>query len=266
MSAVIKGTSAVQLVRQEYRYDPQIDGTVLESEYHGSTKSALGFFGRSKGAGNNVSVSLDNGTGRVVIQRPVGTAKEENQYTERYEVAIEFLEKEIWQNTEIAQEARRYNALIDSSASAEDMYYREACEEIATKKLKFTINPIDYPLAEKVIRYLRDGVTGWETEYVVVKRSRRIPREQSLVNTSIATVGEGKYIYTTAQLGLPDDIAFSVPDSSSLTPISSDYVWGWRRRPSTSTIEGMFIDQNSEFILSQWSTLFYTVSQDNASW
>jgi len=101
---------------------------------------------------------------------------------------------------------------------------------------------------------------------VVVKRSRRIPRQSSLVNTSIATVGEGKYIYTTSQLGLPDDIAFSVPDRSALTPISSDYVWGWRRRPSTSTIEGMFIDQNSEFILSQWSTLFYTVSQDNASW
>lgn len=263
MSAIIKGTAAVQLVRQEYRYDPQVNGTVFESEYHGSTKSALGFFGRNKGTGNNVSVSLDNGTGRVVIQRAVGTDGEQTQTTERYEVAIEFLEKDIWQNTQIAQEARRYNELIDLSGSAEDLYYREACEEIAVKKLQFTINPTDYPLAAQVVRYLRDGVTGWETEYVVVKRSRKIARSSS---PQIATVGEGKYIYSTAQLGLPNDIAFSVPDSSTLTPISSDYVWGWRRRPSTSTIEGMFIDQNSEFILSQWSTLFYTVSQDNASW
>ena len=270
MSAIVKGTASTQLVRQELRYDAQSDNVTIENEYHGSVRSALGMFARQRGYGNNVTATIDGGTGRVVIQTPTAgedAGEEGVQYTERYEVKIEFLEKEIWQVPNIAMEARRYNSVIDATGSESDPYYREAIEQAAVNKLTFTIDPVVYPYAAQVIRYVRDGVTGWETEYVVVSRSRRIPRASYVgQSTAIATIGEGQYVYTTNQLQLPYDVSFRVPDSTSLTPISSDYIWGWRRRPSTSTIEGQFIDQTSEFILSQWSSLFYTQSSSDAAW
>lgn len=259
--AIVKGSKAIQLVRQEYRYDPQQQASIVEREYQGSTASALGLYSKTSGGNTNVSVQLDGGVGRVVTQNPVYVTKNE-EFTERYEVVTEFVEKDIWQIPAVAQEAREYNEFVDDNGSADDPYYREAAEQIATNKLALSISPASYPLFQQVVRYLRDGVTGYELEYVVIKRSRRIPRGSA----QVASIGDGLVYYTTSQLLLPDDVAFSVPDSTSLTPISSDYAWGWRRRPSQSVVEGMYIDQSSEFILSQWSTLAYSPSSTEAAW
>jgi hypothetical protein len=259
--AIVKGSKAIQLVRQEYRYDPQQQASIVEREYQGSTASALGLYSKTSGGNTNVSVQLDGGIGRVVTQVPTFVTVNQ-EYTERYEVVTEFVEKDIWQIPAVAQEARSYNAFVDNSGQIDDPYYREVAEQVAANKLAVTIIPADYPLFAKVVRYLRDGVTGYELEYVVIKRSRRIPRGSG----TVASIGDGLVYYTTAQLLLPDDVAFSVPNSTSLTPISSDYAWGWRRRPSQSVVEGMYVEQSSEFILSQWLTLAYSASSTEAAW
>lgn len=258
--AIVKGSKAIQLVRQEYRYDPQQQASIVEREYQGSTASALGLYSKTSGGNTNVSVQLDGGVGRVVTQNPVYVTKNE-EFTERYEVVTEFVEKDIWQIPAVAQEARIHDAAVDAGGVDGDYYYRELAEYYATKKTT-GLNAGTYPLFAKVVRYLRDGVTGYELEYVVIKRSRRIPRGSA----QVASIGDGLVYYTTAQLLLPDDVAFSVPNSTSLTPISSDYAWGWRRRPSQSVVEGMYVEQSSEFILSQWSTLAYTPSSAEAAW
>lgn len=259
--AIVKGSKAIQLVRQEYRFDPQQQTNVIEREYQGSTASALGLYTKSVGGIDNVSVQLDGGVGRVVTQSPASIGKNAEEYTERYEVVTEFVEKDIWQIPAVAQEARIHDAAVDAGGVDGDYYYRELAEYYATKKTA-GLNAATYPLFAQVVRYLRDGVTGYELEYVVIKRSRRIPRGFS----RIVSIGDGLVYYTTAQLGLPDDVAFSVPDSTALTPISSDYAWGWRRRPSQSVIDGMYIEQSSEFILSQWSTLAYQPAGGSAGW
>jgi hypothetical protein len=258
--AIVKGSKAIQLVRQEYRYDPQQQASIVEREYQGSTASALGLYSKTSGGNTNVSVQLDGGVGRVVTQNPVYVTKNE-EFTERYEVVTEFVEKDIFQIPAVAQEAREYNDSVDANGAEDDPYYREAAEQVATNKLTLTgINQWTY--FNQVVRYLRDGVTGYELEYVVIKRSRRIPRGSG----TVASIGDGLVYYTTAQLVLPEDVAFSVPNSTSLTPISSDYAWGWRRRPSQSVVEGMYVEQSSEFILSQWSTLAYSPSSTEAAW
>lgn len=258
--AIVKGSKAIQLVRQEYRYDPQQQASIVEREYQGSTASALGLYSKTSGGNTNVSVQLDGGIGRVVTQVPTFVTVNQ-EYTERYEVVTEFVEKDIFQIPAVAQEAREYNDSVDAGGAEDDPYYREAAEQVATNKLTLTgINQWTY--FNQVVRYLRDGVTGYELEYVVIKRSRRIPRGSG----TVASIGDGLVYYTTAQLLLPDDVAFSVPNSTSLTPISSDYAWGWRRRPSQSVVEGMYVEQSSEFILSQWSTLAYSASSTEAAW
>lgn len=259
--AIVKGSKAIQLVRQEYRYDPQQQTNVIEREYQGSTLSALGFYTKTAGGVNNVSVQLDGGVGRVVMQSPVAGGKSGEEVTERYEVVTEFVEKDIFQIPAVAQEARAYDLTVDSAGEESAPYYRQLAEDCASNKSN-VLNPAVYPFFGQVLRYLRDGVTGYELEYVVIKRTRRIPRGSA----QVASIGDGLVYYTTAQLLLPDDVAFSVPDSTGLTPISSDYAWGWRRRPSQSVVEGMYIDQSSEFILSQWSTLAYSPSSSEAAW
>lgn len=258
--AIVKGSKAIQLVRQEYRYDPQQQASIVEREYQGSTASALGLYSKTSGGNTNVSVQLDGGIGRVVTQVPTFVTVNQ-EYTERYEVVTEFVEKDIFQIPAVAQEAREYNDIVDASGATDDPYYRELAELVAANKVSGA-NPAGFDLFPQVVRYLRDGVTGYELEYVVIKRSRRIPRGSG----TVASIGDGLVYYTTAQLVLPEDVAFSVPDSTSLTPISSDYAWGWRRRPSQSVVEGMYVEQSSEFILSQWSTLAYSPSSTEAAW
>lgn len=260
--AIVKGSRAVQLIRQDYRYDSQSGAASIEREYHGSVQSAMGFFGRFWGGKDNVSAQIEGGTGRVIVQTPVENVATEQEFSERYEVSVEFVEKEIWQNPAVAAEARRYDDFVETNGQADDPYYRELAEDLARRKVLASVNVVDYPILAQVVRYLRDAVTGYELEYIVIKRTRKISRNGGRV----ASVGDGLMVYSTDQLQLPRDIAFSVPNSSMQTPISSDYFWGWRRRPSTSSVDGLYIEQSSEFILAQWASLFYTQSTVNASW
>lgn len=259
--AIVKGANAVQLVRKEYRYDSQQEVNLLEEEYHGSTASAIGLYTKLAGGARNVSVQLDNGIGRVVTQTPVSISKTQDVYSERYELVTEFVEKEIWQIPAVAQEARRYDSTVDATGEPEAPYYRELAETCAASKTD-VLDASQYPLFAKVIRYIRDAVNGYELEYIVIRRSRRVPRGIR----RLVSAGDGLFYYTTSQLVLPDDVFFSVPDTTSLTPISADYAWGWRRRPSQSVIDGLYVEQSSEFILSQWSTIAYSPSTQDASW
>lgn len=248
----------ISLVREEYRYDANTNAIQSEQEYHGTRRAAIGEFVRQSGGVNNVTYQTEGAIGRVVVTTAIADSAE---YTERYEVLTEFVEKDIFQIPAVALEAKLYDAAVDATGTEGDPYYREAAEQVAANKKGFTVNPTSYPLFQNVVRYLRDGAAGYEVEYVVIRRSRRIPRGSAVV----ASIGDGLNIYSTAQLGLPSDVAFAVPDSSALESVP-DYLWGWRRRPSNSTVEGTFLEQSSEFILAQWSTLAYTPASGGADW
>lgn len=252
---------ALSLVRREYRYDANTNAIQAEEEYQGTVRSAAGEFVKRTGGADNVVYQNEGGIGRVVVTSAIQDIPAGQEYSERYEVLTEFVEKDIFQIPEVALEAKDYDSKVDATGTEGDPYYREAAEQAATNKLALPVDANAYPLFQSVVRYLRDGTSGYEVEYVVIRRSRRIPRGSDIV----ASIGDGLNIYTTAQLGLPPDVAFAVPDSSALEPVP-DYIWGWRRRPGNSTVEGTFLEQSSEFILAQWSTLAYTQASGGAAW
>lgn len=249
---------ALSKVREEFRYDASTNALQKEEEYQGTKRAAIGEFLRLSNGANNVTYQNDGAIGRVVVTTAI---QDDVEYTERYEVLTEFVERDIFQIPEVAIEAKQYDEAIDAAGNDGDPYYREAAEQAASNKLTFSVDPSSFPLFSNVVRYLRDGVNGYEVEYVVIRRSRRIPRGSAIV----AAIGDGLYIYSTDQLNLPSDVAFAVPDTASF-PEVPDYIWGWRRRPGNSTVEGTFLEQSSEFILSQWSTLAYKQATGGAAW
>lgn len=253
----VKGQSSLVLSGREWRYDPTTRTTWLDEIYGGSYNAVLGGFRQNQGRNNAITARTEDGEHKLIVSIPKGSI--DGAVPERYEIVSEFVEKEIWSSPAVIAEAAAFDAANTASG---DRKYRKLAEDTAEENDPVSVQAATYPLFASVVRHLKNGVTGYEIEYLVMRRSRRIARGGS----ETASIGDGLFVYTTAQLLMPSDIEFSVPDSSTLTPSSADYFWGWRRRPSTSVIEGFFVDQTSEFILSEWSTLHYTPSSVNAAW
>ncbi len=262
---IIKGRNSLVYSRSELRWDPQTR-TAWEDKFYGGSVSAVrgAFFTEQQRGTNNQAVArLSEGSGELVLSRPLGNSADD-WTPDRYEIVTEFVEKEIWSSPDVVAEAAAFDATISSG----DKTYRKLAEDTAQEIDPVSVSAVTYPLFAKVVRHLKNGVTGFEREYVVLRRSRRIQRQlNSRGNPNpVASIGDGLLVYSTAQLLLPADVNFSVPDTSTLTASSSDYFWGWRRRPSQSVIEGLFVDQTSEFILSEWSTIHYEQSTVDAAW
>lgn len=266
---VLKGTNSLVYSRTEYRYDPATRSRWADEIYTGSKAAAIGGFNSSSSGNNQVAASVEDGHGTLTISRPL-TDPNEDFVPDRYEVMHEFVEKELWSIPGVIAEAALYDATV---SVGEAPTYRKRAEEAAEAFDNGTgIEAATYPLWHKIVRYLKNGVTGWESEYVVLRRSRRVSRAQG--NRGVdnrTTIGDSLSVYSTAQLDLPSDVLFTVPDSVAFNNSMSDaeledYFWGWRRRPSTSVFEGIHADQTNEFIFSQWMNMRYTPATSNAAW
>ena len=264
-SPVVKGKSGPVLVGTRYITDPGTGDRMFEWEYAGSALAIQGFTNSQSFKNENIDIRLENGMGRAYI-RAANSNKGNADLVYRYEISTETLETEIWSHPSVIAEAAAYNLAVASQNGART--YRQLAEDVA-ESVDTTVNvsAATYPNWQTVVEMLRDGVTGWEKEYIVFRRTRRIP--SNFVTTPsqlVANLGATSLIYSTAQLGLPAGLSFAVPDSDSLSPSSSLYTWGWRRRPSNITFDGSWIEQVGEFLLAEWATLFYTESASAASW
>ena len=252
-SPVIKGNPGPWIVAQRYYYDPGSGDSGIEYEYEG-TIQAIKLLGSASIANRKAhQIHTEGGMGRATIRYANSNAISASIV--RYEVGLEVLEQDIWTHPTIIAEAAAYNLAVASIDGART--YRQLAEDVA-ESVDTTVNvsALTYPNWQTVVELLRDGVTGWEKEYIVLKRNRRVP---SYPDNAPHRVGlpTAQYVYSTLQLGVPAVVAFNLPDSNTLTPSSANYAWGWRRRPSQSVYDGDWIEQSSEFILAEWSTLLY---------
>jgi len=259
MSYKVKGHPGPHLQNRRFTFDATTGTYFLERTWAGSAKAIEGQSGQFRVQGiSHEAMIEDRGNGFSFDRQPLNK-EEDLEASVRYEIASEFIEQDIFRHKTVSDDADSFDASLGDG----DVTYRKFCEDAVTDH---NVGLTAGTVKARVVTHLRKGVPGFEREYIVLRRSRRVGF-YGKNPLPVASILDGRFIYTTEQLGIPDAVAFSLPDLGSL-PISDwdDVAWGWRRRPSSIVYTGDTIEQASEFILAEWSLLLYEPANGPAGW
>ena len=268
MSYKLKGSPGPTQSARMVEYDQQTGDYSESADWEGSQQAIDSLVNALSRTLTSYRTQIRDGHGVATIRSPL--FKIAAQPAIRYEVFTELVQKEIWEHPLIIAASDAYDALAD--VTGDDPSFQTLCEEYQDQKT-YTFPAAIADIGNKVVSMLKNGITGWDAEYITVRRIRRVPNiGLKSPPTHIATVGQDSgFIYSTAQLGLDPAIAFIVPDSSTLSSShgsgrTSYSMWGWRRRPTQVIYESDWIEQSGEFELAEWSTTLYEAATGDAEW
>lgn len=250
--ATIRGKPGPHITQTGVAYNPETGITTQDVEYSGSNLAISGLAITFANRNREHRGDYEGGLARLTVSTPVQSAPT----LDKYEILWEMEQREIWSNPTVMAAAKAYD---DALVNVGDQTFRDIAEQAVEGKIGLTPTGV----MAQVIANLRAGYTGYEQEFIVLRRTRTLPPDEiSPMNLSAASL-----IYTGAQLLLPADVLFVLPNPAVLyNPDPDNFLWGWRRRPSSCTIQGQSAEQTSEFLLAMWSLLDYAAATENADW
>ncbi len=256
MSARWKGYGGVTLVSREPAFEAESGVEVEDRFYAGSQSAIFGLGVTLKAQGISFRINKIDGpvyglSARIPINEPT------QEVLDRYEITTEAQEKSIFELPGVMAEI----AAFDDIAAEGSTTYRERAELAVGKAPGASV--ITSPLFLSVVRHLKSGVTGYQIDFVCLRRFRQVDLSYAYAGGQI-TLDTGFYIYTTNQLQLPAGVAFNLPATPAAP--SSDYQWGWRKRGQRVEIVGNYAEQTVELVFAPWSLLAYTTSGGNLAW
>lgn len=257
MSAKWKGTLQIVLVSDEPFYDPSSGLQYTDRIWAGKEEAIKGFANDLEEEGIGYQISASPPIFMISARIPISDATID--IPDRYEISTEAQDKSIFELPGVVEEIIRYDASIAETAET----YKSRAERFVDKGLTYVFDDINFPLFGKVVRHLRNGVTGFQTDYVVLRRMRQIDLSYGYSGGRM-NLSDGLLIFTTAQLNLPSEVGFVVP--STPTDPSADYAWGWKVRGQRVELVGNYMEQVVELVFAPWSTLAYELSSSNLSW
>jgi len=174
-----------------------------------------------------------------------------NDFQTEWTTGTEVVEKDIFQLPAVIAAAEA-QLDPDTSKPGAIAYFRKIMEEGIAEGTAYAdvdVAPANSD-AQKLYTELQRGVTGWETEYQTVTRTRRAWRRAPF-NRQIFTV---KKLYLTAELGLPSTIAFAF-QADPEDP--SQALWSWRLRDQEFRLIGDKQEEIITWAYAPWSTFVY---------
>lgn len=247
MPALFKGQQ-LAIVRDEAVIDPQ-NGKGREIEWNGE-KNAI--YGVAAGLGTSARVRItQNGPLHVLVatfQNLQDGAPE--VATDRWTVRTEVLEKDGFLHPAVNADMEAYNAQVGL------IEYRKELEGAVSEGRALISGVAARPIAVQMVRELSRGATHFEDEYIVLRRVRTI----SAAYTTKMTLFGSRLIYASGQLPVPGNVLFSLPSFPANPPQAQ---WGWRLRTQESEFVGNKVEQQYEFVLAAWSTLYYSTAGGN---
>lgn len=163
--------------------------------------------------------------------------------------------------TEVVQ-----NDLFQLPKVQKEMVNWDAAHKLGDYRLKIEDLKTDLPVMMAALPYayyvrfeLLRGMAHYDDEMLVLKRTRTInPLLDDLMKLGLKM---NRMVYTTKQLGLPDDVLVVIPDPPEDLPFAK---WGWRLRTQqteyTYTRGIIRVEQVTDFIFASWSSLVYEMS------
>lgn len=265
MSFTVVGYPGATLVQNAPQYNAEAKIYSYVREYQGTEEAIRGLETNLVAAGRSYRTSHQGPIWSLFFEEPVEDLQED---VDRWEISTESTEKSIFELPSMIAVAADYDAGI---ADGEDTF-RQAAEKAAqAKNSTFLTAFIDSTLPDTLIHHLKAGVTGWQVDLVVMRRTRRV-QSYTAQNLRI-TLDTGLLIYSTAQLGLPATVAFAVPATPASvyvtiagTPNTELFRWGWRKRSQRVEIIGEWTEQTVELLFAPWSLTEYTISSTALAW
>jgi hypothetical protein len=259
----VKGQGSPVFQGSQYRYDPSEGVYIRETQWAGSEKSIASLSSKYAATRIGHTAEVQNGVGHLTSRAPL--AEVTNQVEERYELVSEFIEKDGFSHPTVSASAFAWDDTITTTGIKS---FRKYVEDEVEEHQSIPFGGPALVVLNRMVKHLRNGLTGYERENIIIRRYRKAPGNNPLGWQ--ASILDGKYIYTTAQLGLPSDVAWQLPDitDGNLFPVSiaGELKWGWRRRPTTNVWAREYIEQSSEFVLAEWSLLYYEEATGFAGW
>lgn len=251
MSAIFKGLAGYTLVAEEPGFDAESGSKWFDRTWAGSQAGIFGLANELE-AQNIAYQTYQNGPVFTLSARVAWTNPDEVE-PDRYEITTESADKSIFEFPDVITDAETFDAALATGA----LTYRKRAEDAVNED---DVGPT--VLFGTVVRHLKAGVTGWQVDFLTLRRFRRLNLEYAY-GAGKFSLDDGSYIFTTAQLNLPSNVAFSLPVTPDGT---TDFSWGWRKRGQRVEIIGNQAEQTVELVFAPWSTLFYTNATGNLSW
>lgn len=258
MSAIFKGYQGVTLVSDEPYFDPESGIEYRDQTFAGSKVAIFGLATLLR-AQNRSYHTANSGPVYSLTTRINFTDTGAIDLLDRYEISTESFTKSIFEHQEVIAESEEYDGLLSEGQKT----FKQWAEESAETKIAVEQTSQSWPVQTQVIRHLRNGVTGFEFDAVSLRRYRRIDLTYAYAAGKV-NLSDSQVVFTTPQLNLPSNVAFSVP-STPVDP-SLDYRWGWKIRGQRVEIVGSDAEQTFELLFAPWSNLLYADSGGNLDW
>lgn len=252
MSAITKGKQSATLIKSEPVFDADAQTYAFDVTYMGNQAAILGLEAGFQDEGFSYEIQQDGGVfylhGRVPQSDPV----------DHYEIFTESTEQSLFQQPHVAEVAKAY----DDSIAVGAQTWRSLTEEAVTTKSLHGATP--FTVEYDVVNALRNGVTGFQVDFITLRRVRRVKRLFAYASTGKLNLDIGLFIYQTDHLGVPADVAFVLPTVT--LPVTDQYLWGWRRRNQSVEYVGQWIEQKIELTFAPWSLIPYQATTDFLNW
>lgn len=264
---IIKGKQGVTLQSEEPGFDSETGVRFIERTWMGSKAAVLSFGNLLEQ--DRVAYRITNQGAVHFISAKVPLNDPTQEDLDRYEISTEADQLPIFAHPYVVAAA----ALYDDPALLADGQptFIAAAKDAADAQVTLSGAPFVPPVSAgnyltvfaAVVRHLRNDVSGFSNDYLVLRRFRKIDITYGYAAGKF-NLADSSMIYSTAQLNLPAEIAFQLPDAPAVG--SSDYAWGWKRRSQRVEIIGNFIEQTVELVFAPWSTLLYAPASGNLDW
>lgn len=251
MSAVFKGRQSPSLISEEPAFDAESGTTQFDQTFAGS-KAAI-FAMAAQFEDDNISYQVSNSGPVYIITARVPQNSPANP--DRYEIFTESQDNSIFEHPIVLADAETFDATIAGSGA--DSYRKRAEDAVEVEDIGPTST------WQQVVRHLKAGVTGFQVDFLVLRRFRQIDLNYAS-GAGVFNLSSGSFIYSTAQLNLPASVTFSLP-ATPASP-SADYDWGWRMRGQRVDLVGIYAEQTIELVFAPWSNLLYEVSAGALNW
>jgi hypothetical protein len=265
MSANFKGRQNASLISEEPVFDAETGAHQFDQTFAGSKGIIFALARGFKEDGISYRVSNNGPIYSITARVPQNDPVLENP--DRYEIYTESEDLSIFKLPVVVQSAEEW----DTGPGVLLSSFRKLAEDAADDNTGYSlasgsISAGTQNTFQAVIRHLRAGVTGYEENNIVLSRFRQI--DQSFANAGGKfNLKAGRLVYTTAQLNLPSDVAFSLSDlPSGQSGLPEDYRWGWRLRAQRVEKTGSMTEQTIQLSFAAWSTLAYDDATSNLNW
>ena len=248
-----KGTKGPILVREDVEFSTETGRRIVKT-FRGEKLRIFGMTPTFERDGVAYRITREGESPIYSLTAVFQDADNSNYQNVQWSLTTETLQKSIFDFPAISTELETASNPVDLKRAI--LNARDEGSETIIDENGGEYTEASFPESYKALRLMLRGVEYYEDEYLVLRRRRVF---SSLRRGSPMRLDVTKKIFANSELGVPTNLAFTLPNLSTL-PTKPNATWGWRLRGHESTAQELSCEQVHEFVLASWSTYLYELA------